>query len=151
MTRARTLLLAASLAASSSLKLGARRPLGRRAAFSSFGGALLADALSGESLQGARADERGRMLTTLLSSKMLHMLQSLPPSAAQDEDLCGKLVDIRDQLQRVLRHQDARRAELAGEGVRPRYVAAAVSSLRRHTRARVHARAHQLSLTVLVV
>lgn len=39
--RARTLLLAASLAASSSLKLGARRPLGRRAAFSSLGGALV--------------------------------------------------------------------------------------------------------------
>ena len=41
MTRARTLLLAASLAASSALRLGAQRPLGRRAAFSSFGGALL--------------------------------------------------------------------------------------------------------------
>lgn len=37
----RTLLLAASLAASSALRLGAQRPLGRRAAFSSFGGALL--------------------------------------------------------------------------------------------------------------
>ena len=37
----RTLLLAASLAASGALRLGAQRPLGRRAAFSSFGGALL--------------------------------------------------------------------------------------------------------------
>ena len=37
----RTLLLAASLAASSALRLGAQRPLGRRAAFSSFGGALV--------------------------------------------------------------------------------------------------------------
>ena len=41
MTRARTLLLAASLAASSALRLGAQRPLGRRAAFSSLGSALL--------------------------------------------------------------------------------------------------------------
>ena len=41
--RARTLLLAASLAASSALRLSAQRPLGRRAAFSgALGGALLA-------------------------------------------------------------------------------------------------------------
>ena len=38
----RTLLLAASLAASSALRLGAQRPLGRRAAFAGIGGALLA-------------------------------------------------------------------------------------------------------------
>ena len=38
----RTLLLAASLAASSALRLGAQRPLGRRAAFAGLGGALLA-------------------------------------------------------------------------------------------------------------
>ena len=40
--RARTLLLAAGLAATNSLRLGARRPLGRRAAFAGLGGALLA-------------------------------------------------------------------------------------------------------------
>ena len=37
----RTLLLAASLAASNSLRLGAQRPLGRRAAFASLGGVLV--------------------------------------------------------------------------------------------------------------
>ena len=41
MTRTRTLLLAASLAASSALRLGAQRPLGRRAAFVGLGGALV--------------------------------------------------------------------------------------------------------------
>ena len=42
MTRTRTLLLAASLAASSALRLGAQRPLGRRAAFAGISGALVA-------------------------------------------------------------------------------------------------------------
>ena len=51
--RARTLLLAASLAASGALRLGAQRPLGRRAAFSSFGGALLAPQVGRAAFSGA--------------------------------------------------------------------------------------------------
>ena len=51
--RGQILLLAASLAASSALRLGAQRPLGRRAAFSSFGGALLAPQVGRAAFSGA--------------------------------------------------------------------------------------------------
>ncbi len=53
----RTLLLAASLAASSALRLGAQRPLGRRAAFAGLG--AVAKTLRPAALAAAEADAKG--------------------------------------------------------------------------------------------
>ena len=103
MTRRRTLLLAASLAASSALRLGAQRPLGRRAAFSSFGGALLAPQVGRVAFSGALG---GTLLTPQIAKALdptkdrpndsLLLILRVKEAAAQETRLIksGKFKDL---------------------------------------------------------
>ena len=72
----RTLLLAASLAASNSLRLGAQRPLGRRAAFASLGGVLVTPQIA-QALDPNKDRPNDSLLLILRDTEAAHRLNRL--------------------------------------------------------------------------